>query len=291
MCAACESEKKTLPSIEHFQLRIKNPKVYFLFYDYFFRAVVGETKWKINMQEKNRLGTSIAEAFTHALIENNYFAWLMEYQTTANTKVMTEYTEMEEEGDKGEVYTPKELEGVEFVIPLDAPVENQNEEQTIYQVLYKDREGDKEQYKAGVEERKETQDDIGEEARSEGNGNMELFNAMQERLDEYRSNAQNENENERNKRKRKSMRDLKVHTGKAMMNNERMRRSTDKHYMFMEQMKQRIKQDVAAGRQKKFEDAYRTMCGIIKEEKSKQVGAKELLAPYVVDDEAMYDEI
>ena len=42
MCSECEIDGLILPSIESFQMRLKLPKVNFIFYEYFFKAVVGD---------------------------------------------------------------------------------------------------------------------------------------------------------------------------------------------------------------------------------------------------------
>ena len=67
-------------------MRYENPRVYFLFYNYFLRAVIGEAKWKTRIKERKKLGQNIAEAYAHSLIENNYFAWLFEYKLETDGK-------------------------------------------------------------------------------------------------------------------------------------------------------------------------------------------------------------
>jgi hypothetical protein len=61
-------------------MRLKLPKVNFIFYEYFFKAVVGDSIWKWCFAENKRLGTNVSEDFAHAIIENNYFAWLYDYK-------------------------------------------------------------------------------------------------------------------------------------------------------------------------------------------------------------------
>jgi hypothetical protein len=46
MCSECEIDGLILPSIESFQMRLKLPKVNFIFYEYFFKAVVRDSIWK-----------------------------------------------------------------------------------------------------------------------------------------------------------------------------------------------------------------------------------------------------
>ncbi len=80
ICSECEIDGSILPSIESFQMRLKLPKVNFIFCEYFFKAVVGDGIWKQWFAENKRLGTNVSEAFAHAIIENNYFAWLYDYK-------------------------------------------------------------------------------------------------------------------------------------------------------------------------------------------------------------------
>jgi hypothetical protein len=61
-------------------MRLKLPKVNFIFYEYFFKAVVRDSIWKWCFAENKRLGTNVSEDFAHAIIENNYFAWLYDYK-------------------------------------------------------------------------------------------------------------------------------------------------------------------------------------------------------------------
>jgi hypothetical protein len=46
MCSECEIDGSILPLIESFQMRLKFPKVNLIFYEYFFKAVVGDGIWK-----------------------------------------------------------------------------------------------------------------------------------------------------------------------------------------------------------------------------------------------------
>jgi hypothetical protein len=57
MCSECEIDGSILPLIESFQMRLKLPKVNFIFYEYFFKPVVGDGNWKQHIAENKRLGT------------------------------------------------------------------------------------------------------------------------------------------------------------------------------------------------------------------------------------------
>lgn len=57
---------------------------------------MGEARWKETMEKENKhMGMGCAKAFAHALLSNNYFAWLLDYRITnaagnAASKVKTE---------------------------------------------------------------------------------------------------------------------------------------------------------------------------------------------------------
>jgi hypothetical protein len=79
------------------------PKVHYLFYEYFFRPVIGEANWKRRFAERKRFGTNIAEAYGHALLENNYHAWVYDYLTkTPLSTLKTEYEYAKEDNNANE---------------------------------------------------------------------------------------------------------------------------------------------------------------------------------------------
>lgn len=64
-------------SSESFESCIENPKAYYVFYQYFYKAAIGETKWKEYLGKSgDRIGNSNTEAFALLLLANNYKAWL-----------------------------------------------------------------------------------------------------------------------------------------------------------------------------------------------------------------------
>jgi hypothetical protein len=76
------------------------PKVYFLFYQYFYKAAIGDATWKSRLTKNKRLGPVILEAYTHATLYNQYFAWLYEYKANhpASTLV-TQYDPVPQAAD------------------------------------------------------------------------------------------------------------------------------------------------------------------------------------------------
>jgi hypothetical protein len=55
LCGKCETDVAVLPSLESFQLGMALPKVMFIFYVYFFKAMVGGAAWKKRFEEDVRL--------------------------------------------------------------------------------------------------------------------------------------------------------------------------------------------------------------------------------------------
>lgn len=81
-----------LPALESFAQWWMLPKVNYLFYQYFYKAAVGDATWKSRLAENKRLGPVILEAYAHATLHNQYFAWLYEYKADhPDTTLMTEY--------------------------------------------------------------------------------------------------------------------------------------------------------------------------------------------------------
>jgi hypothetical protein len=92
LCGECETDSAVLPSLESFQSGMALPKVMFIFYEYFFKAMVGGAAWKKRFEEDVRFGTNILEAYTQATLENNYFAWVYEYvKENPGRTLKTEY--------------------------------------------------------------------------------------------------------------------------------------------------------------------------------------------------------
>jgi hypothetical protein len=80
------------PLRQRFQSGMALPNVMFIFYKYFFKAMVGGAAWKKRFEADVRFGTNILEAYTQATLENNYFAWVYEYvKENPGSTLKTEY--------------------------------------------------------------------------------------------------------------------------------------------------------------------------------------------------------
>jgi hypothetical protein len=70
MCEECDAIGKVLPSLKSFQQQWNLPKIYFLFYNYFFKSVIQDLVWidRVNMPSSSmgaRLGPLFSEAYAH----------------------------------------------------------------------------------------------------------------------------------------------------------------------------------------------------------------------------------
>ena len=97
-------------SLESIEQRLDNPKAYFMFYEFFYKAAVGECRWKECMGDgTSRIGNDTTEAFALLLFSNNYKAWLYEEKDQHGTKLLTEY-----ESEAGESIVDRWLLNQEF---------------------------------------------------------------------------------------------------------------------------------------------------------------------------------
>ena len=272
LCKDCVKAGKVLPSIEHFQQRYNSPRVYFLFYNYFLRAVMGDNKWKSNLEGNKKLGTNIAEAYTHSLIENNYFAWLFEYKDRASGQdLKTEYDAIEQDDDDEDewndlLYMPEELNSIEISVPKD--------EESEFNLVIKRQ--DEEKYEEIRGQRKKVQEETQKTARSSDMGHKSEYDKMNEALTSFAEEVTMLGEEDASRKKRKVMRKLKIYTSG--------RGGSEASNKFIFQMTQQVKIDTDSGKQKQFEKAYKNMLQLI------ETSNKERLATerYQVDCDALY---
>ena len=109
ICRYCVDKKAVLPSLEAFEMGIEIPALYFMFYEYFFKSSVGDTRWKKACTKDNEafspLGTVHAEAFAMLQLKNNYFAWLLEAKEEWGAQLITDYDE--EALEEGKLSAPE----------------------------------------------------------------------------------------------------------------------------------------------------------------------------------------
>jgi hypothetical protein len=86
------------PALESFAKSWRLPKLNYLLYHYFYMAAVGDATWKCRLAENKRLGPIIPEAYTHAMLCNQYFAWLYKYKANhPESELKTEYDAVQDE--------------------------------------------------------------------------------------------------------------------------------------------------------------------------------------------------
>jgi hydroxymethylpyrimidine pyrophosphatase-like HAD family hydrolase len=79
-------------SLESIEKRLENPKAYYIFYQFFYKAAVGEVRWKECMDSSEaRIGNDTTEAFARLLFANNYKGWLYEKKFNHGQALWTEY--------------------------------------------------------------------------------------------------------------------------------------------------------------------------------------------------------
>jgi hypothetical protein len=82
LCNFCVKNSAILPSLEAFEKGIEIPGLYYIFYDFFYKASAGDSRWKEAChdatKETDRLGSRASKAFMLLVLKNNSFAWLLE---------------------------------------------------------------------------------------------------------------------------------------------------------------------------------------------------------------------
>jgi hypothetical protein len=80
-------------SLESMEQRLDNPKAYYVFYEFFYKAAVGEVCWKDCLEDSDgkRIGNDTTEAFALLIVANNYKAWLYEEKMSHGEELKTEY--------------------------------------------------------------------------------------------------------------------------------------------------------------------------------------------------------
>jgi len=76
LCKVCQETKTYMVAFECFEGRWKFPKAYHLFYDLFYKAAVGDKRWKESLQDNKPFGNPNTEAFALMILKNNYHAWM-----------------------------------------------------------------------------------------------------------------------------------------------------------------------------------------------------------------------
>jgi hypothetical protein len=265
MCSECEIDGPILPLIESIQMRLKLPNVNFIFYEYFFKAVVGDGIWKQCFAENKRLGTNVSEAFAHAIIENNYFAWLYDYKNkNPGCTLLTEYNLADQENEDSNDDDDKwifcsDLDKIEIALP--------NDDGDDYELVFN--EGPtKEQAKAAAEEvRKDALSNVSNRHHMQSYKKAKSMLTADTLTTTMLEMTSQSAAKEFTKKKRKSMMELKKYTGSASKKTKwdsyKFKGWSEEGKAFMVKMTKAIKDDVESGAHGKWEKLYKKICDAI----------------------------
>jgi hypothetical protein len=238
----CVDKKCVMLSLESIERRLENPKAHYVFYQHFYKAAVGEVRWKECMDSSDlRIGNDTTEAFALLLFANNYKAWLYEEKNKFEDALWTEHES--NEGGKDSI-VDRLLLDQEFVL-----------EEGPGELLVRDT--TKQTYKKAAKARK---DWLAEICLLPVCRDMIKSWDLEEGADENESNAAGpaaNNKKEREKKRRKLMKGLKKWTGVADDGERKFKGWSDSGHKAFEDWTIGIKNDVASGKCALFERAFR----------------------------------
>jgi hypothetical protein len=238
-----------LPSIESLGRRLKDPKAYFIFYMYFYTAVVGEADWKKCMTKKEgRIGSNTMEAFALLVLVNNYKAWLYVEKKAHKTDLLTEYDSPPSYGKPSIV--DKILDGVQFNLGMEA---------TSPVVIYDKDDGT---YKKLQQERVEWLEAFCKTEHCVQTNDHVLKKATTDTRDRIIEKDTGEDDDkiilkERAQKKRKLARGLREFTGETAQGEKKHKGWSDEGMVTFEKYVRAIKEDVEEDKYVAWENAYR----------------------------------
>jgi hypothetical protein len=250
LCTLCVENECVLPSIESIGRRLEDPKTYFIFYMYFYPAVVGETRWKECISKQDgRIGSNTMEAFALLVLVNNYKAWLYEEKKSHQNNLWTEYDSPPSLGKPSVV--DKLLDGIQFDLV--------QREATSATVIY-DKENDT--YKKLEKERVEWLESFCQTEHCVQTNNDVLMKATAETRDRsIDTDAASDDDlillKEMTKKKRKLTRQLREFTGVASQGKKKHKGWSDEGMVTFENYVKAIRKDVEQDKYVAWEKAYR----------------------------------
>jgi hypothetical protein len=263
-------------SYESMKVRLDNPKAYYVFYEYFYKAAVGEIKWKQALKRgvDERLGNNNTEAFAHVVLQNNYDAWWFAMKDEHGDLLKTEYDTIPGESCKS--ICELILEDIEFDLQangllLTGHMEGTTADRIELSTMQMMRRNQ-------IRTRLELQTRIFEEHQDKGSGVQGALEDQQNCMGD-RSQI--------NKKKRKLMKGLKRFTGTPTSSEERRFKGwSDTGHKALEDMVKEIKTDVEGGRYMVWERLYREL--VFSDDKNKENEHRKK-KPYQVDTTIVWD--
>jgi len=321
LCDECDCEGTVLPSLESFAERWRLPKVNYLFYHYFYRAVVGDTNWKGRLSESKRLGPVAIEAYAHATLRNQYFAWLFEYKVdNPGTGLKTEYDMMPEgvvPDDEEQHAVPPlfcaSLDLLEVSVPTttnttnnDSNAEPEDEPRDDFKLLLLNEHGEgTNEYKAAVEhdkaiakeikrrideDRTRDHDDVG----SVYTSSLPRYVSMIAKLQEDAIQATSEDTSSKKKRRRASRDSMRKFTDKKRKTKKEsnaIQGWTDEGKRYMDERVRELRRDEQSGVRFKWESMYRKLWAVAKQADEDNGDDDDGEAPFEMDEGMLYAEI
>jgi hypothetical protein len=263
-------------SLESIEKRLENPKAYYVFYQFFYKAAVGEVRWKECMNSiETRIGNDTTEAFALLLFANNYKAWLYEEKLNHGEALWTEYDSLPA-SVRRESIVDRLLLDQEFVLEKDT------EEFVV-------RDPTKPTYKKAAKARKDWLAALKRLPICAEMRNTWQQTARAEEVNENEPNSNAEPTNskkERNKKRRKLMQGLKKWTGPADEGERKFKGWSDNGHKAFEQSTMDIKNDVQRGMYALWETAFRE---VHNEQQEARKSEEETVEKFVVDKSVVWE--
>jgi hypothetical protein len=261
-------------SLESIEQRLENPKAYYVFYQFFYKAAVGEIRWKECMDSlETRIGNDTTEAFALLLFANNYKAWLYEEKLNHGEALWTEYDSVPA-SVRRESIVDRLLFDLEFVLDKDA------EELVV-------RDPTKQTYKKATKARKDWLTALKRLPICTEMRNTWQQTARAEEIDENEPNAgETPNKRERMKKRRKLMKGLKKWTGAADEGERKFKGWSDNGHKAFEQSTMDIRNDVQSGMYAVWETAFRD---VHNEQQEAMRSEEETVEKYVVNKSVVWE--
>ena len=245
------------PSLEAFEKRLELPTVLLIFYDYFLKPCVGETKCREKILSEGategRLAFEQVEAFVMLQLKNNYFAWLMEAKLEDTGKVIiSDYDTGLASKNMNEVN--EKIEGREIDLEdrnQDGEEQSDDDEEEPWPTtsdLFVEKDTDRH------EELKKMKDALMKVVRSEARKNKDYKDMTKELEDYVKAVPTLKDEKERVAKKRKVMKSLRKYTEREE-GERRFRGWSARARMQMAELVREMKADKA--KYAKFNKAYR----------------------------------
>ena len=260
LCHVCVDRNCVMLSLESVERRLDDPKACYVFYQYFYKAAVGEVRWKEFVEKsEGRIGNNTTEAFALLLFANNYKAWMHEEKLKHGDALSTECDQ--DSGGKTSIVDTL-LGEQEFVLEEDAEIAGSLVVCDTADASYKLAGDRREEWLANFKARPICVEMVRSWAASAHGTTGNEENETGELLPNKRS---------RDKKRRRIMKGYKKWTGTADDGERKFKGWSDNGHKAFERHAQVIKADVEGGRCARWEKAYRMITAMHREARLDEV--------------------